>query len=274
MKTGTLVAFFFLWCTIPVMGQRIDTVWVDSIPIEMVFVEGGSFVQGCDTKDTSIHCPQTSTPAHKVVLNDFYIAKYELTRELYSAIMGKDPSICSFEHPRRLCPVENVSWYDAQAFIDTLNARTGMHFRLPTEAEWEYAARGGKYHSPFRFAGSHNINDVGWRVETDPKVRGQVCQWTKPVGQKQPNALGLYDMTCNVKEWCSDWFSSEYYSLQNSFKNPKGPAQGDEKVCRGGSWGEGDIKNCWVSTRSKSNPERHSPCIGFRLAIDAEDVKR
>lgn len=274
MKAVKVLIFLLLLGVSHVFAQRIDTVWVDSIPIEMVLVEGGTFQQGCMRAELEAgQCLADNQPAHTVTLKSYYIAKFEVTRQLYSALMGEDPSYCNIEKPSKQCPVETVSWYDAQRFIDTLNQLTGQHFRLPTEAEWEYAARGGKFQSPYLFAGSDVINKVAWRNETDPKTKGQICQWTKPVGRKSPNALGLYDMTCNVAEWCSDWFSPDYYSSQTTFKNPKGPLQGSEKVCRGGSWGVNDVKYLHLTARSKCSPDSKKPYIGFRLAMDTEPVK-
>jgi formylglycine-generating enzyme required for sulfatase activity len=281
MKFGKLLLFFALWGVIPIFAQRIDTVWMDSIPIEMVFVEGGTFEQGCMSKELEAgQCQSVSQPEHTVTLKSYYIAKFEVTRELYRAVMGVDPSFGSFDYRPMFnitpkCPVQMVSWFDTQAFMDSLFIKTGIRFRLPTEAEWEYAARGGLAQNDYLFSGSNDIDEVAYFHNNFPGLKpGQVFQWEQPVGGRNPNALGLYDMTCNVEEWCSDWFSEDYYSSQTTFKNPKGPSQGSEKVCRGGSWGVSNEKYLHLTYRCKASPDSKQPYIGFRLAMDAEDVKR
>ena len=281
MKFGKLLLFFALWGVIPIFAQRIDTVWMDSIPIEMVFVEGGTFEQGCMSKELEAgQCQSVSQPEHTVTLKSYYIAKFEVTRELYRAVMGVDPSLGSFDYRPMFnitpkCPVQMVSWFDTQAFMDSLFIKTGIRFRLPTEAEWEYAARGGLAQNDYLFSGSNDIDEVAYFHNNFPGLKpGQVFQWEQPVGGRNPNALGLYDMTCNVEEWCSDWFSEDYYSSQTTFKNPKGPSQGSEKVCRGGSWGVSNEKYLHLTYRCKASPDSKQPNIGFRLAMDAEDVKR
>lgn len=281
MKANKSLTFLLLLYTFPVFAQRIDTIWVDSIPIEMVFVKGGTFQQGCMPKEQGANqCQNDNQPAHTVSLKSYYIAKFEVTRELYRAVMGIDPSIGTFDYrpifnitPK--CPVQMVSWFDTQSFIDSLFIKTGLRFRLPTEAEWEFAARGGTTRSGYLFAGSDDIDEVAYYHNNLPNLKpGQVYQWGQPVGGKSPNALGLYDMTCNVEEWCSDWFSPDYYSSQTTFKNPKGPSQGSEKVCRGGSWGVSNEKTLHLTFRRKAVPEAKKPYIGFRLAMDAEDIKQ
>ncbi len=281
MKFGKLLLFFALWGVIPIFAQRIDTVWMDSIPIEMVFVEGGTFEQGCMSKELEAgQCQSVSQPEHTVTLKSYYIAKFEVTRELYRAVMGVDPSFGSFDYRPMFnitpkCPVQMVSWFDTQAFMDSLFIKTGIRFRLPTEAEWEYAARGGLAQNDYLFSGSNDIDEVAYFHNNFLGLKpGQVFQWEQPVGGRNPNALGLYDMTCNVEEWCSDWFSEDYYSSQTTFKNPKGPSQGSEKVCRGGSWGVSNEKYLHLTYRCKASPDSKQPSIGFRLAMDAEDVKR
>lgn len=280
MKLGKLLLFFALLGVIPVFAQRIDTIWVDSIPIEMVFVEGGKFMQGCmRTELESGECQSVNQPVHAVTLQSYYISKFEVTRELYRTVMGVDPSYGSFDYrplfnitPK--CPVQMVSWFDTQTFMDSLFIKTGQYFRLPTEAEWEYAARGGLAQNDYLFSGSNDIDEVAYFHHNFPGSKpNQVYQWEQPVGGKSPNALGLYDMTCNVEEWCSDWFSKDYYSLQTTFKNPQGPSQGSEKVCRGGSWGVSNEKYLHLTCRRKYSPDSKKAHIGFRLAMDAGPVK-
>ena len=272
MKTGTLVAFFFLWCTIPVMGQRIDTVWVDSIPVEMVFVEGGTFEQGCMSKELEAgQCQSVSQPEHTVTLKSYYIAKFEVTRELYRAVMGVDPSLGSFDYRPMFnitpkCPVQMVSWFDTQAFMDSLFIKTGIRFRLPTEAEWEYAARAKQYND--FYSGGNDCNELAWSWDN-------VGNNSHHVGLLKPNAFGLYDMSGNVEEWCSDWFSPNYYQPDTLYVNPTGPATGRLKVIRGGSWGIWPNRSCELDTRRGELPTvKTNQASGIRLVMDAEDVKR
>jgi formylglycine-generating enzyme required for sulfatase activity len=168
---------------------------------EMVLVEGGTFNMG--NKDFP--------SPHKVTLSSFSIGKYEVTQEQWEAIMGYNYS--RFKDCKN-CPVENVSWDEAQKFILKLNDATGKKYRLPTEAEWEYAARGGNKSKGYLFSGSNTLDDVAWYEENNGKK-------THPVGTKTPNELGIHDMSGNVWEWCSDWYG-DYSSLPQT--NPKGPS--------------------------------------------------
>ena len=166
----------------------------DALPqIEMVFVKGGTFMMGA-TPEQGSDAGDGEKPVHSVTVSDFYIGKYEVTQAQWKAVMGKNPSHYKGENR----PVERVSWYDIQKFIEKLNAKTGKRYRLPTEAEWEYAARGGNQSKGYKYSGSNDIGSVAWYTNNSGDR-------THPVGQKQPNELGLYDMTGNVWEWCSDW---------------------------------------------------------------------
>jgi len=215
---------------------------------EMVLVEGGTFKMGSnDDYDDE-------QPIHEVTLSDFYIGKYPVTQAQWQAVMGKNPS-----HFKGCddCPVEKVSWEYVQEFIKKLNAKTGKNYRLPTEAEWAYAARGGKQSKGYKYAGSDNLDEVGWYYDNSSNK-------THPVGQKKPNELGIYDMSGNVWEWCADWYGAYPSEPQT---NPTGPAKGDRRVLRGGSWSGNDL-NCRVAYRSRSNPNFRDLNFGFRLAQD------
>ena len=153
-------------------------------------------------------------------------------------------------------PVEQVSWDDCQQFIKKLNALTGKNFRLPTEAEWEFAARGGNQSRHFQYSGSNNLDDVAWYYDNSNSK-------THPVGTKQPNELGLYDMSGNVWEWCNDW-CGDYSSYAQT--DPKGPSNGSYRVCRGGGWGS-NAGDCRSSGRNGSAPDGGSIYLGLRLAL-------
>ena len=191
-------------------------------------------------------------PAHQVTLSSFYIGKYEVTQELWQAVMRSNPSNFKGDSLR---PVELVSWNECQEFISKLNLLTGKQFRLPTEAEWEFAARGGNQSRGYKYAGSNTLNDVAWYYDNSGNT-------THPVGQKSPNELGLYDMSGNVEEWCQDRYSNYQKGTQT---NPTGGTSSDF-IQRGGSYFF-DSRYCRVSYRS-SNPIRTaSECFGFRLAL-------
>ncbi|MCL2207353.1 MAG: formylglycine-generating enzyme family protein [Fibromonadales bacterium] len=221
---------------------------------EMVFIKGSNFFSmGC-TKEQGAECNEDERPAHNVTLRDFYASKYPVTQRLWEKVMGSNPSRFQGEN----LPVESVSWNDVQEFIKKLNAATGKKYRLLTEAEWEYAARGGGSSKGQRYAGSNNLGAVAW-------YGGNSGQTTRPVGEKQPNELGLYDMSGNVWEWVQNWKDSYYSSgLQN---NPVGPGSGTNRVYRGGSWQDNDIY-CRVSRRHGAVPDTRSSAVGFRLALD------
>ena len=217
---------------------------------EMVFVEGGTFQMGNSIGNRS------EKPVHSVELSTFHIGKYEVTRELWIEVMGSDLGV--FRDCKQ-CPIDCVNWFNAQDFIKKLNARTGKHYRLPTEAEWEYAARGGKMNCNFKYSGSDNLDEVGWYVENS---FGQ----THPVGSKKANYLGVYDMSGNVLEWCSDWYE-EY--KQVSILNPLGPIKGFDRVIRGGRW-EADDESCSVSFRYGYLADESNEFFGFRLALSED----
>jgi formylglycine-generating enzyme required for sulfatase activity len=181
---------------------------------EMVFVEGGTFQMGGDVIGEK--------PKHMVTLSDFYIGKFEITQSQWSQIMFDNPS---FFKDCENCPVEEVTWIVLQDYIEKLNRKTGKKYRLPTEAEWEYAARGGKYSKGYKYSGSNDIDEVAWYGDNSKKR-------THPIGSKKANELGICDMTGNVWEFCSDWF--RIYGFEHEF-NPKGPEDGEYHVLRGGN---------------------------------------
>lgn len=217
----------------------------------MVHVEGGTFTMGA-TSEQGTDAGKDEKPAHQVTLSSFSIGKYEVTQEEWEAMMGNNPS--SFKGAKR--PVERVSWTDCQEFIRKLNTMTGKRFRLPTEAEWEYAARGGIKSSGYKYAGSDNLDRVAWYESNSGNA-------THDIGQKSPNELGLYDMSGNVWEWCQDRYGG--YS-SNSQTNPSGPSSGSIRVFRGGGW----FSNAWgcrVSFRSYDSPGFTNFNLGLRLAL-------
>jgi len=219
----------------------------------MVFVDGGSFMMGCSNGQSN-NCDKDERTVHRVVLSRFKIGKFEVTRSQWLEVMGKNRS--TFDSCNQ-CAVSNVSWNDIQVFIKKLNKLTVKHFRLPTEAEWEFAARGGILSRGFEYSGSNDLDSVAW-YDRNSKLS------VKKVGQKNSNELGLYDMSGNVWEWCSDWYGENYYS-ESIVDNPMGPMYGEDRVVRGGSWFVGP-RNHRVAYRARESPDKLESYIGFRLA--------
>lgn len=217
----------------------------------MVYVEGGTFMMGSSEDDLLW---TRGKPLHEVTLSSFKICKFEVTQEEWLAVMGENPSF----HKGRRYPVECVTWNNCIDFIQKLNDITGKHFRLPTEAEWEFAARGGNKSKGHVFAGGNNADIVMWHIENSG-------HHSHIVGTKQPNELGLFDMCGNVEEWVDDWHISRYDV--NVVMNPKGPDEGTCKVIRGGSFYCGS-EICGVSERMWHDPTLKSMKIGLRLAQD------
>ena len=223
---------------------------IKGLNLQMVYVEGRTFTMGA-TPEQGSYVDDDEKPAHKVTLSSYYIGKYEVTQAQWRAIMGKNPSRFTGDNN----PVEIVTWYEAQEFCKKLSQLTGKKYRLPTEAEWEYAARGGKKSKGYKYSGSNTIGDVAWYYENSGSK-------THPVGQKQPNELGIYDMSGNVKEWCSDWYSSSYYSSSPQ-TNPTGPTNGTYRELRGGAWGA-ISSACRVADRTNL-PIHSGSDIGLRV---------
>ena len=211
----------------------------------MVYVSGGTFIMGGDDSSDQM-------PTHSVTLSSYYICKYEVTQALWRAVMGSNPSNFKGDN----LPVENVSWYDCQTFINRLNSYTGRNFRLPTEAEWEFAARGGNYSRHNKYSGSNYISDVGWYDDNSGNR-------SFPVGTKQANELGLFDMSGNVYEWCSDWYGSYSSYSQN---DPTGATSGSYRVRRGGGWGN-FARGGRLSYRGSCAPDGRSSNLGLRLVL-------
>ena len=216
----------------------------------MVYVEGGTFTMGATSEQKKPYVDEK--PTHRVSLSSFYIGKYEVTQSLWKAVMGSNPSDWKGDN----LPVENVSWNDSQTFLRKLNAMTGKNFRLPTEAEWEYAARGGNLSRGYQYSGSKKIDDVAWYEDNSGGK-------THPVGTKAPNELGIYDMSGNVWEWCQDWYG-DYHGYSQT--NPTGPSSGSLRVLRGGCWII-RARFCRVADRSHLTPDGRLIFLGFRLAL-------
>ena len=237
--------------------------------IAMVYVDGGTFMMGA-TEEQGTDALEREKPVHSVTLDGFYIGKFEVTQAQWKAVMGttidqQRGKASEYWGDAALYgvgdnyPMYYVSWEEAVEFCEKLSAQTGKTYRLPTEAEWEYAARGGQQADGTKYAGSSTIGDVAWYTSNSGSK-------THPVGQKQPNALGLYDLSGNVYEWCSDWSSSNYYSSSPSV-NPQGPSGGSSRVIRGGSWYR-YAQYCRVSGRYYYTPDYRNGNLGFRVVCE------
>ena len=224
---------------------------LNGIEINMVYVEGGTFTMGASGADMS--AADNEFPAHVVTLSPYYICTTEVTQQLWRAVMGNNPS---GNKNNMLNPVETVSWTECQTFITKLNAMTGQTFRLPTEAEWEFAARGGNKSQGYLYSGSNTIGNVAWYTSNSSNK-------THPVATKAPNELGLYDMSGNVLEWCKDRYGS-YTSA--TAQDPQGPSSGSSRVVRGGKYGSSAAR-CRVSARNDYSPELAYDVFGLRLAM-------
>jgi formylglycine-generating enzyme required for sulfatase activity len=228
-----------------------DLIEVNGVSFRMILVKGGTFLMGA-TDEQKNRALETEKPVHKVTLSHYALGETLVTQDLWEAIMGTNPSC--FKGYKR--PVENVGWNYCQKFIKKLSQISGYNFRLPTEAEWEYAARGGVYSKGFIFSGSNKLNEVAWNAYNSKNG-------TSTVKTKLPNELGLFDMSGNVWEWCADWFGEYDHS---PVVNPQGALTGSDRVIRGGSWFY-DYDSCAVSCRKNHFPNSTSDRIGFRLAL-------
>ncbi|MDE5610779.1 MAG: SUMF1/EgtB/PvdO family nonheme iron enzyme [Odoribacter sp.] len=244
-----------------------DTVWVVQEPkvlftetisgasFDMVYVQGGTFRMGASEDDDE--ALDWEKPVHEVTLSDYYIGKYEVTQGLWKAVMGENPSY--FQKGNNY-PVECVSWNDIQTFLTKLSELTGKKYVLPTEAQWEYAARGGAKSQGYKYSGGNDIDEVAWYWGNSEEKYS-----TSPVGLKKANELGIYDMSGNVWEWCQDWYSSNYYA-NSPQTDPAGPETGSRRVGRGGSWNHG-AQDCRVSYRYDNRPDVRYIGLGFRVAL-------
>ena len=240
----------------PTIGQanytpNVKTFYANGVPFDMVEVRGGTFRMGA-TSEQGSDVWDNEKPVHSVTLSGYYIGKTEVTQALWKAVMGSNPSKFIGDN----LPVEMVSWDDCQEFIRELNALTGQNFRLPTEAEWEFACRGGNNSRGYKYSGSNNLGSVAW-------YDGNSGNKTHPVGTKAPNELGIYDMSGNVWEWCADWYGDYSSGAQT---NPTGPYGGSNRVYRGGSWNY-DVGRCRSSNRDFYYPWIRDIILGLRLAL-------
>jgi len=284
-KTGTalcvfaVTALFMFGCACSAFAQ--SKTYTNSIGMEFVLIPAGSFRMGTPTPS----CPQDDpftekneyqecrnsvdsdeTPQHKVVISKpFYMGRYEVTQEEWYKIMGSNPSAFKSEKVggnSRRHPVEQISWDDAQEFIRKLNQKEGTQkYRLPTEAEWEYAARAGS-------TGKYCFGDSEGQLGQYAWYESNSGDKTHPVGQKQPNAWGLYDMHGNVLEWVQDWYGKTYYADSPS-ADPRGPSSGSYRVLRGGKWGD-NARNCRSASRYNITPSDWRNNLGFRLVLSPQ----
>ena len=224
------------------------------LDIPMVVVAGGTFEMG-GIETYGEQCYPDEFPKHTVTVDDYYIGQFEVTQELYKFVMGYNPSHFVGDS----LPVDNISWVDAKTFIHELNKMTGKQYRLPTEAEWEFAARGGRWSQDLNYSGSDDLNAVGW-------CDGNSGRRTHAVGTKAPNELDIYDMCGNVYEWCQDRYAIYKADPQT---NPQGPDFGKARVMRGGSW-RSEARNWRNTYRSSEDYEARILNCGLRLAMDYE----
>lgn len=258
-----LILYFFILISLTVAAQNdsptsgtsanmpnVRTFTANGESFQMVEVEGGTFMMGATAEQAEPLMDEK--PVHEVTLRSFFIGQTEVTQALWQAVMGSNPS--DFTGSKR--PVENFNWDDCLKFISKLNALTGKHFRLPTEAEWEYASRGGNKSQGYMYSGSNNLNDIAWFEDNSDDA-------THNVATKQGNELGIYDMSGNVLELCSDWYGDYQDKAQ---KNPKGSKKGLYRVVRGGSW-LSKASKCRSSYRNSMSPDEGNASIGLRLAL-------
>ena len=245
------IIIFFLFVSI-IGCHNSNKFEVEKLLEGFVKVEGGRFMMG--SADTVPNL-QSDEVQHEVEVATFHMQATEVTQELYELVMGSNPSS---KKEWKDMPVTDVSWEDAQEFITKLNEITGGKYRLPTEAEWEYAARGGNRSQGYVYSGSNNIEEVAW-------YQSNSGEHPHVVKEKKPNELGLYDMTGNVWEWCSDWYADYRLDAKGSV-NPQGADNGSYRVIRGGSWFN-QPENCRVAYRLNYNPQNRHSRIGFRLVF-------
>ena len=234
-----------------VFSGSTHTFIANNVMFEMVRVEGGTFTMGATAEQAS-DAFSDELPTHKVTLSPFLIGKYEVSQTLWLAVMGENPSVNTGIN----LPVDNVTWNECQTFITKLNELTGKNFRLLTEAEWEYAARGGNKSKGYKYSGSNNLGDVAWYIDNSNNT-------SHAMGTKAPNELGIYDMTGNVMEWVSDWKGSYSSGAQT---NPTGPDSGTYRVNRGGSYGNVE-RLSRITNRNSIDPNMSSKTMGLRLCL-------
>ena len=239
---------------------------VNKIPIKMVFVKGGNLQLGC-TEERDDTCKAREIPAHTVVLSDFYIGETEVTQEQWMAVMGRDNNPSYWKG--NTLPVERVNWEDCQRFVFRLNKYLaaelpqGYRFALPSEAQWEYAARGGQKCAGTRYAGGNNLQQVSWYYDNSGAR-------THDVRIKTANELGVFDMSGNVWEWCDDWFNENFYAENGDWTNPKNDQEATYRVQRGGSWNFAPPYHRCATRDRGSVHSRYEDC-GFRVALVPKD---
>ena len=263
VNTGDVVAIYdyIMYRAIPKPANyENEDFRIDDIKFTMIAVRGGSFKMGATSEQTNAY--EDETPVHKVNVNTFCIGQTEVTQALWKAVMGTKPSHFFGDD----LPVENVSWNDCQVFLTKLNTYLsgqlrGRVFRLPTEIEWEYAARGGEHSKGYKYSGSNNLDDVAWYSANSTNS-------THPVASKTPNELGLYDMSGNVCEWCQDWYASDWYKRVQRADNddPTAPTSGSFRVIRCGCWNN-DETCCRTSFRGGDAPASADSGLGLRLVL-------
>ena len=233
------------------------------IKMKMVYVEGGTFVMGC-TSDQGGECDSDESPNRETTVSSFYIGMIEITQGQWEMVMGTSihqqktrADAVSLYGIGPDYPMYYVNWEEAKEFCARLSHQTGRTYRLPTEAEWEYAARGGKKTDAAKYSGGWTLDHVAWYVDNSNRS-------THMCGTKRPNALGIFDMSGNVCEWCEDWYSGQY--LQYDKNSPKGASAGSSRVNRGGCW-SGNGGSCRVANRSGSIPGSRSGSLGFRVVL-------
>lgn len=257
------------WGDDPVIPQT-ETFTVNGVSFTMVNVDGGTFMMG--TADDDEEAWDNEKPAHEVTLSSYSIGQTEVTQALWLAVMGNNPSQFSSANgytENLTRPVEEVTWHQCKTFITKLNQLTGKSFRLPTEAEWEFAARGGNYSHGYKYAGSDSLDYVAWyRANIPGETTNADDYGTQPVATKAPNELNLYDMTGNVMEWCQDWYADYTSEAQT---NPVGPESGPEgasyRVCRGACWLSYSPRQCRLAFRNSFSPAYNCSYLGLRLAL-------
>lgn len=272
MRKTILTAFLVTALGTGAIAQQGNfTQTANGVKFDMVFVDGGTFDMGCPAEENDGWFFESATPVHKVTLDGFYIAKFEVTRKLWHSIMGTTDTMPNSDN----LPIWEKKCYEVDQFIEKLNKATGKKFRLPTEAEWEFAARGGNKSKGYKYSGGNDTRDVAVWVMDDESL--DLFGVPEPVGSLKPNELGIYDMSGNVKELVADWFSP--YSSQGQ-TNPKGPSSGTDRICRGGCVSDpsdivGDA-NLYVWNRESYSQEDLDgdyslglQFMGFRLAMDA-----
>ena len=277
MNTKTIITLML--CALfgfSAMAQEKKTFTVNGVSFNMIYVQGGIFQMGAQNENPNganydSEAFSWEQPVHSVTISDYYIGETEVTQELWEAVMGtnieQQQKTDTYDYGLfgvgSTYPMYYISWEDCQEFVEKLNQLTGKNFSLPTEAQWEYAARGGNKSLGYKYSGSNTIDEVAWYCGNAMGVDLSSSDYgTHRVGTKLPNELGLYDMSGNVWEWCSDWYGSYSTSSQT---NPTGPTTGSDRVLRGGGWGNG-ARGCRVAYRVNGDSDYRRSTDGFRLA--------